>query len=209
MGAPLDADLVVLAAGKSSRVGMPKGLVVAFGRPWLELQLEVLEGAGIRRIVLVLSQENVPLYRAGVPGLEKRATLVVNPDPDRGPFSSLQCGLSVVTPGLPSFVLPVDVPAPALQVWRSLLAALSGSVDAAVPTLDGRGGHPVLLSPAFALDLSKLPAREGRLDEVLADPKRQERVARVAVTDERVRMNLNTLVDWRKLSALGTRPGDR
>jgi molybdenum cofactor cytidylyltransferase len=203
------ADVVLLAAGKSSRVGTPKGLVVAFGRPWLELQLEALERAGIRRVVVVVSPENRSLYEAGIPGLESRATLVVNADPDRGPFSSLQCGLSVVPPSVPAFVLPVDVPAPATPLWPLLLAALERGVDAVVPTLDGRGGHPVLLSPALAAELAKVPAEEGRLDEVLADPSRLERVVRVPVTDERVRMNLNTLTDWGKLSSLGARPGDR
>jgi CTP:molybdopterin cytidylyltransferase MocA len=120
-----------------------------------------------------------------------------------------------VKSGSPVFALPVDVPAAGPEVWKRLMEALLSrekqetcAVHAAVPSREGRGGHPVLLAPAFVAHLLSLPPHEGRLDEAIA---RLERVARVPVTDERVQMNLNTAEDWRKLRARshGTRAGDR
>jgi molybdenum cofactor cytidylyltransferase len=189
------ADVVVLAAGRSSRMGEPKGVFVFAGRPWIETQLAALEG---RRVVVVLGHDS-PRYLEAIPDLATRAEVVVNPDPDRGPFSSLQVGLAAVSlsPAVPAFVLPVDVPAPSAAVWRALEEALDPGFDAAIPVFEGRGGHPVLLAPPFiALLCSRDPASaEARLDVALQSAK----VHRVPTSDPRVRMNLNAPEDWGKL----------
>ena len=97
------ADVVVLAAGRSSRMGVPKGLFPFEGRPWLLTQLSALAS---RRVVLVLGHD-APRYDEAIPDLAARVDVAVNPDPDRGPFSSLQTGLARLPPdGRPAFVLP-------------------------------------------------------------------------------------------------------
>lgn len=199
-GAEADADaapsLVVLAAGASSRMGEPKGLVVVRGRPWIDRQLDAAQSAGVRRVVVVLGRDR-ERYLEAVPSLAQRATIAVNHDPDRGPFSSIQCGLRALGAEEPpaAFVLPVDVPAASAEVWRALAAALLGdsSVHAAVPVHGGRGGHPVLLSSPLAARLLSLPPGD-RLDHALGRP--GVAVARVPVADPRVRLNLNRPEDW-------------
>jgi CTP:molybdopterin cytidylyltransferase MocA len=212
------AELVVLAAGRSSRLGIPKGLVEVKGQPWLELQLAAARVAGVSRATVVLNREAEPLYLASVPSLlrDRHVQVVINEDPDRGSFSSLLCALSVVSAAAPAFILPVDVPAAKPEVWSDLAAALRAGVDAAVPTLgDGRGGHPVLLSASFIAHLRSLPpdaARTARLDHLLEGRRRLHSVAQVIVRDESVRLNLNTPSDWAKVGvaiADGTRPGHR
>jgi CTP:molybdopterin cytidylyltransferase MocA len=176
-------------------MGEPKGLVSFCGRPWILAQLDAVERAG-GRVVLVLGADR-ERYLQALPDLAQRVRLTFNDDPDRGPFSSLQCGLSVVAAGgadAPAFVLPVDVPAAYPPVWGALRAALDGA-DAAIPELDGRGGHPVLLSPATVAHLRARPAGS-RLDVELAS---LPRVLRVPVNDPLVRLNLNAPQDWGKL----------
>ena len=203
----------MLAAGRSSRMGEPKGLVAFQGRPWLLAQLDALALAG-QRAVVVLGADRAR-YLQLLPDLPARATLAYNDDPDRGPFSSLQCGLAARCPGSPVFVLPVDVPAAAPEVWAALYQALQAPArepglgpDAAVPELEGRGGHPVLLAASAAQRLAGRPSGS-RLDAELA----LLRVARVAVHDPRVRLNLNAPLDWGKLqggaTAYGADPGHR
>ncbi len=196
-------DVVVLAAGRSSRMGEPKGLVRVAGRPWLEVQLEALARAGLARVVVVLGFDR-DAYARALPDLARRVTVELNPDPDRGPFSSLQHGLGAVAGG--AFVLPVDVPAASPPVWSALAHGLSGggasrgrgpeatprpAYEAAVPTLEGRGGHPVLLAPPLVRRLLAAPATS-RLDHELA----ASRVIHVAVSDPRIRLNLNRPEDW-------------
>jgi CTP:molybdopterin cytidylyltransferase MocA len=126
----------------------------------------------------------------------------VNVDPDRGPFSSLQCGLAHIAPGQPAFVLPIDVPAASPAVWAALAASLAAA-DAAVPTTpEDRGGHPVLLAPSFIACLRSLPptAVDARLDMQL---RRHAHVIRVPVADGRIRLNLNAPEDWGRLERGG------
>jgi molybdenum cofactor cytidylyltransferase len=201
--APSLPPVVILAAGRSSRLGEPKGLVVAGGRYWIERQLEAVAAAGVARTVVVLGFDR-ERYEV-VTDLTRRATVAVNPDPDRGPFSSLQHGLAALDPDEGAFVLPIDVPAAGPGAWAALAEALASN-DAAVPTDAGGGGagagggHPVLLSPAFA---SRLRALDPALPEARLDVQLRSlppgRVARVPVNDARIRLNLNAPEDWGRL----------
>jgi CTP:molybdopterin cytidylyltransferase MocA len=196
-------EVVLLAAGRSSRMGEPKGLWAIGGKPWLEHQLDAIDALGAEAVVVLgFDRER---YLETLPELEDRASVVVNPAPEHGPFSSLQCGLRVA--GAPAFVLPVDVPVPVTDVWQALLEALTERVDAAVPVHEGAGGHPVLLSAALVTYILGLRA-DSRLDHVLREwswgrgpnPER-DRIARIPVLDRRVRLNLNAPEDWGKLAA--------
>jgi len=201
--APRAAEVVLLAAGRSSRMGEPKGLVVVDGRPWLSCQLDAVRD---RPVVLVLGYD-AERYLAALPGLPRAGVvLAVNQAPERGPFSSLQTGLGCVTPGAAAFVLPIDVPAASAEVWSALERTLASdpALEAAVPAYgqgtEAGGGHPVLLAPAFVAALVDRPV-ESRLDHELAASSAAGRVARVAVADPRVRLNLNAPEDWVKLRA--------
>jgi molybdenum cofactor cytidylyltransferase len=192
------SEVIVLAAGRSSRMGEPKGLVPVHGRPWVLAQIDAIERAG-GRVVLVLGADR-DRYRQALPDLGQRARVVFNDDPDRGSFSSLQCGLAAIAPDAPVFVLPVDVPAASPEVWSALREALAGNggpggADAAVPEYDGRGGHPVLLASSTVASLKIRPATT-RLDAELAA---LPRVVRVPVKDPAIRLNLNAPQDWGKL----------
>jgi molybdenum cofactor cytidylyltransferase len=176
-------------------MGEPKGLVRVDGRFWIDRQLDAMAA---RRVVLVLGEDREH-YEQAIPDLARRLAIVVNPSPERGPFSSLQAGLAAATPGEPVFVLPVDVPAPSPEVWAALEAALRAGAEAAVPVHEGRGGHPVLLSAAFGGRLRSLPP-SSRLDQELRS---EPSVARVPVADPRVRLNLNAPENWGKLAEGG------
>jgi len=97
-----------------------------------------------------------------------------------------------------AFVLPVDVPAPAPEVWRALWDARHGAW-VCVPEYRGRGGHPALLSARFVEELLALPP-ESRLDEEIrrVDPRR---VRRIPVSDPRAAMDLNTPADYAAFTA--------
>jgi molybdenum cofactor cytidylyltransferase len=175
-------------------MGEPKGLVNVDGRPWVLWQLDRIARAGTSSVSLVLGADR-ERYLSALPDLVSRVRVVVNPEPDRGPFSSLQCGLAVTSPAAPVFVLPIDVPAAEPSVWRALLDALPPGTDAAVPEMGGRGGHPVLLAPDAVARLRSAPS-SSRLDaELAAFP----RVARISVADPAIRLNLNAPEDWGKL----------
>src|SRR6187401_1039449 len=98
---------VVLAAGQSLRYGRAKLLDVVRGEPMLNHTLRCLLDGGVDRIVLVTGLDAafaaVPLAH------DSRVTVVVNPDPGRGMFSSVQAGLAAAD-GDCVIVLPGDMP---------------------------------------------------------------------------------------------------
>jgi CTP:molybdopterin cytidylyltransferase MocA len=184
-------------------MGEPKGLVEVDGVPWLERQIEALRACGVAYAIVVLGHAR-DRYVARLPWLEHpdvvapwrdfRLDVVVNPAPERGPFSSLVTGC-MRRRGAAAFVLPVDVPCADRAVWTSLGAALVAGVDACVPVHGGRGGHPVLGSAHFLDSLEAVPtdAPAARLDEQLRSA---GSVVRVEVADARIGLNLNTPSDW-------------
>ena len=98
---------IVPAAGRGSRFGGAKMLALVRGEPMLAHPIRALLDAGIARVLVVTSSATdvsavAELARPGV-------TTVVNPDPDRGMFSSIQLGVGAAD-GEPIVVLPGDMP---------------------------------------------------------------------------------------------------
>lgn len=194
----MQADLVVLAAGEGRRAGGPKAWIQVAGRPWLSHQLQALSRAPVGRLMVVLAAPPPEAFAELLP----EENWALNPQPELGPFHSLQCGLRALgvpraVPGV--FVLPVDVPAPSPEVFEALSRALPGA-PAAVPEFEGRGGHPVLLSGESANLLLKVDpaAPVARLDRWL----REAHARRVPVLDARVRMDLNSSLDFGGLTGV-------
>jgi CTP:molybdopterin cytidylyltransferase MocA len=212
MANELSFPLVLLAGGASTRYGEPKAMVLVGGRAWAAWHLSHFRDAGGKRAVVVLGHDVERFVaelawadaalagEATVDGLSVSA--VVNPEPERGQFSSLLCGLGHPCTEGGAFVMPVDLlPVPA-AVWRTLEDALRDPIDASVPTFEGRGGHPVLCSARVAAALRAVDStsQEARLDSQLRA--RKDAVARVPVDDlpggRAVTTNLNTPEEWRR-----------
>ncbi len=170
--------LILLAGGKSSRMATPKGLLFYKGRTWLEEQLERLIRCDVTKVFIVFgfgSEEyfkKLPWLNTSYKNLHlpvdlqpeyfqnKNATksnanpiqynVLVNPNPELGPFSSLKHALEFCKQELEdTFVLPIDVPCPKKEVWNLLLQSKKPSIKVCIPEYEKRRGHPVLLSKNF------------------------------------------------------------
>jgi CTP:molybdopterin cytidylyltransferase MocA len=213
------APLIVLAGGRSSRMRIAKGLVQYRGKPWIEEQLARFAAGGGTQAVIVLGYR-ADEYLAALPWLREAQTAVIrhagltirtvlNDKPEAGPFSSVLCGARGFGMGENHatgeggiFVLPVDVPGAAPEVWRALESTMlrRSGLNACIPRCGEKGGHPVLLSRSFVGALMKVPldSEAARLDLQLRRlPARQ--LAQVQVSDPSVGINLNTPADWEKL----------
>lgn len=204
--------LILLVGGKSSRMGMPKGLLPYRDDLWLSEQLRCFSVAGGRRVVIVLGHRYEE-YRSAIPWLENaqehsieshglEVSVCINHIPELGPFSSIQAGArSLLFDETPDrvFIQPIDVPSPGREVWRSLSLGCSEQTMVCVPRYRESGGHPVLLSTLFLQQILALSpdSPDARLDRQIGKLP-PECVARVVVEDSRVRMNLNTPERWRE-----------
>jgi molybdenum cofactor cytidylyltransferase len=201
---------VILAAGESSRMGTDKALLPwppqAAGQPPSK---ETFLSAAIRSLtlatdfILVVAGKNeadlAPIAYAN------GASVVTNPDPSRGQFSSLQIGLhEVLNRGRDAAVITlVDRPpliSATVQLLRDAFESAAQNIWAVVPEVSGKHGHPYLVGRELIELFLQAPATASA-NEV--QHQYQEHIQYVAVNDPFVAMNINTPEDY---AALLTKP---
>jgi CTP:molybdopterin cytidylyltransferase MocA len=155
---------IVLAAGRSARMGRPKAALRLGpdGPTFAAAAVAALRGGGIDRVVVVAGAhpEAVRDALAGVQGVE----LVVHPDWTSGQLSSLLAGLAVVDgPSVDAVAVTlVDVPLVRPATVAALVAAWRRSRAAVVrPAIGDRHGHPVILDRSTFAALRAAPLEVG------------------------------------------------
>src|SRR5262245_19805176 len=114
---------IVLAAGKSTRMGRPKAaLPLPGGDTFLSRIVRTFHAAGVDDVVVVLGHEAAAIAEACAQE-PAQARYVVNPEYEQGQFSSLLKGLNAVDrPGVTGVLLTlVDVPLVTADTVRAVL----------------------------------------------------------------------------------------
>lgn len=135
---------VVLAAGRSSRMGAQKALLPLGGEPVIERIIHTIRQSGISAIRVVTGhrrEELTPLLQAA--GVEP----VVNPNFTEGMFSSVKTGLSGLGSECPgALVMPVDIPLVRSWTIRELIRQFNSDPNRILyPVFQGGRGHPPLI----------------------------------------------------------------
>jgi molybdenum cofactor cytidylyltransferase len=198
---------VILAAGESTRMGTDKALLpwppsapgsLPIGKTFLSAAIEALDPFSERVIVVVGKNESnlAPVIYAN------GASLVTNPNPERGQFSSLQVGLrEILNHGRDSaMVTLVDRPpatAATLNALCSAFAEAPGEVWAVVPEYKGKHGHPFLLAREMIEAFLKAPPTANARE---IEHQNLRHVLYVAVDDARATMNVDMPEEYAALS---------
>lgn len=197
---------IILAAGESLRMGRDKALL-----PWPPTpgagaaSKDSFLSSAIKSLtlstdfVLVVAGQNQPELAPVVYG--NAAFLVVNPDPGRGQFSSLQIGLrQVLNRGRDTAIITlVDRPpasAATVQALRDAYEAAPRRIWAVVPEIAGKHGHPYVAGRDLIERLLREPVTGNARD---VEHRHQERIQYLAVDDPNVVLNINTPEDYAAL----------
>jgi CTP:molybdopterin cytidylyltransferase MocA len=193
---------VLLAGGKSERMGHPKGLLLHKDNYWLETQLKSIASSGGTEVYIALGFhtatycEALPwltsALKAPITYLNLNIHAIVNPNPERGSFSSLQAVISQIEVSKTIVFCPIDVPIPKNDTLQQLLEKQQAVV---IPNYKGKNGHPIVMTASFWQPLLQLDPSKSRLDLLIkACPSSMINI--VPVDNPEVILNLNTPEDW-------------
>lgn len=202
---------IVLAAGASARMGVPKPLLDAGGMTFVARLVETLANGSCDPVVVVGATDTGALADEVSRG---SGVLVVNPGARGGQIGSLLAALDHLEgmsdrPAAVAFT-PVDNPIVAPATVRALVEAWRGSRAAIVlPRHGDVRGHPVVADMSLAAEFRAEGLREGAREVVRRDPRR---VLEVEVADPGVADDLDTIERYRERfsgtrGAGGERPG--
>lgn len=145
---------LVLAAGRSSRMGGPNKLLEEIGgRPLVRIVAEAVLGSRARPVIVVTGhqRERVEAVLAGLP-----VTFVHNPHYADGLGTSLKAGIAALPREADAVVVCLgDMPRVDAVMIDRLLDAFDPDKGAlvVVPTIEGQRGNPVVWSRRFFPDL--------------------------------------------------------
>jgi CTP:molybdopterin cytidylyltransferase MocA len=138
---------VVLAAGKSTRMGRTKALLPLGGETFVSRIVRTFRSAGVEEVVVVVGHDAERVSDV-LSRMDAAPRVIVNPDYESGQLSSILAGLRAVDrPGVHAMLLTlVDVPLVAADTVRAVLSRYRTSSAPVVRPVNGnRHGHPVLL----------------------------------------------------------------
>jgi molybdenum cofactor cytidylyltransferase len=197
---------VILAAGDSTRMGTDKALLpwppAAAGSPTTGqtfLSAAIKAFKSFSELVIVVAGRNEPNVAPVV--YANGASVVSNPAPDRGQFSSLQVGLhAVLNYGRDAAMITlVDRPpanAATLQALYSAFLDAPNEIWAIVPEHNGQHGHPFLIAREMIEAFLRAPASATASD---IEHEHQEHIQYVVVDDPLVTLNIDTPQDYAAL----------
>ena len=175
-------ECVILAAGSSIRLGSDKALIRIGNRTLVGWLSERISNRGVD-VTVVANKTNIAEISSKLPG----SNVVENAEPQKGRTGSLKIGISSIDSAKGNnyrlLVVPVDRPG----FSDSTLEQLIDSEESCCPMRDGRGGHPLLLSPVDVERVRDSP-EDSPLREIV-DPVRFE------VIDETLHLNIDTPSD--------------
>jgi molybdenum cofactor cytidylyltransferase len=165
---------VVLAAGRSSRMGNNKLLLEVAGRTVLDRLLDALNDSSVDELFVVLGHK--PEKLASIV-LAHRAEAVMNPNYEEGMTSSFRAGLRKVNAD-GAFLILGDQLGLRTELLVRMADKMESDADALIvsPVHDGKKGHPVLFRRALFAEILGLGP-----DETMRDVVQRHQDAHVSV----------------------------
>lgn len=188
---------VILAAGVSSRMGSDKALLKWRGQTLLQAHINLLQPA--TDLVIVVAGANAENLKPIV--YERAAFLAINPQPERGQFSSLRVGLqAVLNYGRDAAIVAlVDRPPISAETFLTLRAGFYADIErgkwAVIPEVNGAHGHPILISREMIEAFLRAPAMTSARE---VEHAHADRIRYVPVRDAAATVNWNTPEDYAK-----------
>jgi molybdenum cofactor cytidylyltransferase len=185
---------IVLAAGKSSRMGVNKLLLEFNGKTVLDHILDNLEDYDTIVVTGHRPEDIEPIIK------KHRAQAVHNPDYEKGMITSFQAGLRALNPDVNTVYLVLSDTFGFKQEQLDAMELTMASTTALLvsPIYDGKRGHPVLIAYELFKEFLDLGENETMKDVVL----RHEMDHKTVEGDIWTGIDLDTPDDYEKAKRL-------
>jgi molybdenum cofactor cytidylyltransferase len=181
---------ILLAAGRSTRMGGPNKLLAEIGgKPLVRIAAEQALASRARPVIVVTGHQRDKV-EAALQGLDVRT--VHNPNFAEGLSTSVKTGLAAVPETADgAIVCLADMPQVTATLIDKLVAAFDPERGAlvAIPTIDGKRGNPVVWARRFFPELMGLDGDVGARHLIGRYP---EAVAEVPLTDTAALVDVDT-----------------
>jgi molybdenum cofactor cytidylyltransferase len=187
---------IILAAGESRRMGEPKQLLPFGNKTMLECVLDAFDSPKIAQTIVVLG------HKADVIGSRigyTRAKIVQNPSFAKGMFTSVQAGLRALPRGAKVVLIALcDQPRLKRATVEKLVVTFERQKHKIlVPSIDGRQGHPLLLSARYLKEILAMDETL-TLKHFLAN--HDDDIARLVVDDKSVLVDIDDRATYNRES---------
>lgn len=199
-----DTVFVLLAGGKSERMGIPKGLLEYRNTYWILEQINRISASTITEIYIGLGYHHEE-YHHKIPWFAQaqshffhyknlKTKIVINPNPQLGSFSTLQSVLQEIPNRKSVLINPIDIPILNTTELQTIIDAQNQIV---LPNFEGKNGHPIKLQPEFWNTLLFLnPFDENSRLDLKIKKVNSSKITKISVNDSSIATNLNTPKDW-------------
>lgn len=185
---------IVLAAGRSQRMGAQKLLLPLRGKTVIACVVDAVLAAAVDKTFVVVGADRGPIADA-LAG--RRVEYILNPTPKSEMIESLRCGLRALPCDCSGFLVVLgDQPSVSSETIGRLISRWRQSRRGMlVPVWEGRRGHPVLISASYREEILTRFDAEGLRGLLHAYP---HDIEEVAGTDLSVLHDLDTPADYER-----------
>ena len=199
---------VLLAGGKSKRMGVAKGILKYNRTFWILEQLNRVSKTTISSVYIALGY-NYQHYFDAIDWFEKatkkqynflglNVKVVINKTPELGSFSTLQTVLNSIELKQDLLICPIDIP---ILNGIELQKIINTTNTIIIPNYKEKNGHPIKLNSKFCQRLLSIKnsSDEARLD-IQIKKLDANNITVFEVKDSSVLKNLNTPKDWKSFT---------
>jgi molybdenum cofactor cytidylyltransferase len=190
---------LILAAGKSLRMGRPKMIMPWLGRPLLAHVVESVLQGEFNEVIVVTGDESEKIHSAVKAITDSRLHCTFNREHALGMLSSVQCGIRAFSDPLQDLMIALgDQPAIPAGTYRQLLAYfISSDALILIPSFRNKRGHPIFLRSSLFPELLALDPARDSLHNITTH--HASMIQTISLEEPTIVQDLDTLEDYEKL----------